>query len=67
MLVITHEEAERGTTLRLVAADGRVATTLAVQEGSTQTALTVSPYQKGIYRVVMTGKSDVKSVSVVIE
>ena len=67
MLLITHEEAERGTTLRLVAADGRVATTLAVQEGSTQTALTVSPYQKGIYRVVLSGKKDVQSVSVVIE
>lgn len=67
MLLITHEAAERGTTLRLVAADGRTATTLAVQEGSTQTSLTVSPYQKGIYRVVLSGKKDVQSVSVVIE
>lgn len=67
MLLITHEAAEKGTTLRLVAADGRTATTLAVQEGSTQTSLTVSPYQKGIFRVVLSGKKDVQSVSVVIE
>jgi hypothetical protein len=67
MLLITHEVAEKGTSLRLVAADGRVATTLAVQEGSTQTSLTVSPYQKGIYRVVLSGKKEIQSVSVIIE
>lgn len=67
MLLITHEEAERGTTLRLVAADGRVATTLSIQEGSTQTALSVNAYQKGIYRIVLSGKKDVQSVSVIIE
>jgi hypothetical protein len=67
MVLVTHDVATKGTTLRLIAADGRTLNTIPVQEGSTQTSINIQHSARGLYRVVLSHEGGVTTKALMLQ